>query len=276
MTRSFLLTKLDIQDDIVWVTINRPGDRNAINSKLMEEVESILSLVENTPARAIVFHGAGDAFFIGGADAVEMIGCSPDDAFAFSDRIQKLFNRMETSPLLLVAAIDGLCYGGGFEFSLACDFRLAVESARIGLPEVRVGIIPGGGGTQRLPKIVGKAKALEIILKGTLYSAEEALSLGLINDIYPQHEMIPAIKKYLKPFLRNPQHALSNAKRAVQACQNFDFADGLYVERERFKECFRTDFFVTEIKKQLKSGQMKTTESLDSILKEEKTDHKNE
>jgi len=267
VTKSFLLTQLDFHEDIAWVTIDRPGDRNAINSSVIEEVESILTLVENSATRVIVFHGAGDIFFIGGADAVEMMNCSPDEAFDFSDRIQKLFNRMESSPLLLVSAIDGLCYGGGFEFTLACDFRLAMESSRIGLPEVRVGIIPGGGGTQRLPKIVGKTKAMEIIMNGRLYKAKEALELGLINDIFSDDEMIPAIMNFLKPFLKNPQYALSNAKRAVQASQNSEFADGLFVERERFKKCFEENFFVEEIVNQLKSGQMQTTQPLESIMK---------
>ena len=139
MAKEYTRILADQQHDICRVTINRPGDRNSIDSMLMAELEDLLSVLEKTACRAIVFRGAGNTYFIGGADGVEMMLCGPDDARAFSARIQQLFNRMEASPLILVAAINGLCFGGGFEFALACDLRLASETARIGLPEVKVG-----------------------------------------------------------------------------------------------------------------------------------------
>ncbi|MBI5583570.1 MAG: enoyl-CoA hydratase/isomerase family protein [Deltaproteobacteria bacterium] len=268
MSKVYALNRIDIQGDICWVSINRPGDRNSINTALMEEMEQLLAETEKTAVRAIVFTGAGDSYFIGGADGVEMMQYDAEGALAFSAHIQRLFNRMEESPLILVAAINGLCYGGGYEFALACDYRIASETARLGLPEVRVGIIPGGGGTQRLPRLVGKGRALEIILRGRLYDAQEARELGLVNQVAPAAELPAEAAKFLKSIFKNPQYALAHAKKAVQAAQNLDCADGLQVEREQFKECFKEDFFVNEICSQIKAGRMKTTEVLPDWVSE--------
>ena len=143
MAKEYSRMSVENQGELCWVRINRPGDRNSIDSVLMKELGQVLREVEKTQARAIIFTGMGDTYFIGGADGVEMMQCDPKGALAFSTRIQKLFNRMETSPLILVVAINGLCFGGGFEFAMACDLRVASEEASIGLPEVKVGIIPG-------------------------------------------------------------------------------------------------------------------------------------
>ena len=177
----YSLLRIEYRDDLCWVTVNREKDRNSINTALMEELDQALTEAEATPARAVVITGAGDTYFIGGADGIEMMQCDPDEAADFSSRIQNVFNRMETSPLPLVAAINGLCFGGGYELALACDFRIAADRARIGLPEVKVGLIPGGGGTQRLPRVVGMGRALEMILSGRLYSAKEAWEMNLIQ-----------------------------------------------------------------------------------------------
>lgn len=267
MSKIDSLINVEVQQNIYSVVINRPGDRNSINTPLMEEIERILTEAEKSSARAVVFSGAGNTFFIGGADALEMMRYAPEEARAFSGRIQQFFNRMEESPLILVAAINGLCYGGGYEFALACDFRVASETARMGLPEVRVGIIPGGGGTQRLPRLVGKGKALDIILRGRLYSAKEALEMGLIHQVFPPDELNAETVKFLEPFFKNPQHALSHAKKAIQAFQNDSFAGGLDKESREFKECFKNDFFVNEICSQVKTGVMPTTQKLPEWIK---------
>lgn len=268
MSKKYALNRVDIQGDICRVSINRPGDRNSINTALMEEMEQILTETEKSSVRAIVFSGAGDTYFIGGADGVEMMQYDSEGALAFSAHIQRLFNRMEESPLILVAAINGLCYGGGYEFALACDYRIAGETARLGLPEVRVGIIPGGGATQRLPRLVGKSRALGIILRGRLHDAKEALDLGLVDQVAPSAELFAEATKFLKSIFKNPQYALSHAKKAVQAAQGLSFADGLQTERELFKECFKKDFFVNEICSQIKEGIMKTTEVLPDWVSE--------
>jgi enoyl-CoA hydratase/carnithine racemase len=278
MANTYKNLLVDNQGDICWVTINRPADRNSINTPLMVELEKVLDDIEQTACRAIAFSGIGDTHFIGGADGIEMMQCDPEGAVAFSARIQNLFNRMEISPLILVAVINGLCFGGGFEFALACDLRLAGENARMGLPEVKVGIIPGGGGTQRLPRLVGSGRAMQMILSGKLYSGEEALELGLVHDLIPSESTtddvangLAGVAKILEPIFRNPQHALSQAKRAVQAAHNGSFADGLRAESEAFGRCFKEDYFKQLMRRQLRDGLLETTVQLpDWIYKEEK------
>ena len=250
------------RDAIGWVTINRPGDRNSIDTALMIELDRVLTEIEETAIRAVVFSGAGDTYFIGGADGIEMMQCGPEDAKAFSMRIQKLFDRMEASPLILVAAINGLCFGGGFEFAMACDLRVASENARIGLPEVKVGIIPGGGGTQRLPRLVGMGRAMEMILTGKLYPGKEALDLGLVHCVVSNENRFTEVTEILQPILRNPQYALSQAKRAVRAAQNQTFSEGLKLESEAFGQCFVQDYFVELMRRQLREGTLKTTAKL--------------
>jgi enoyl-CoA hydratase len=262
MAKEYTRILVDQQESICWVTINRPGDRNSIDSTLMAELEDLLNTLEPTACRAIVFRGAGDAYFIGGADGIEMMQCDPANAGAFSVRIQQLFNRMEASPLILVAAINGLCFGGGFEFALACDLRLASATARIGLPEVKVGLIPGGGGTQRLPRLVGTGRAMQMILSGKLYSGKDAFELGLIHKMVPHKKLYDEAVKILKPIFRNPQYALSLAKQAVLAADSHTLTKGLKVENEAFSRCFNRDYFVKLMIQQIKEGTLKSTARL--------------
>ncbi|HEX7373162.1 MAG TPA: enoyl-CoA hydratase/isomerase family protein [Thermodesulfobacteriota bacterium] len=259
MSKGYSRILVDRRGDICWVTINRPEDRNSIDTVLMKELEQILKEVEKTPARAVVFTGSGETHFIGGADGIEMMQCGPKRARAFSSRIQKLFNRMEASPLILVAAINGFCFGGGFEFAMACDLRVASEEARIGLPEVKVGIIPGGGGTQRLPRLVGMGRAMEMILSGKLCKGREALEAGLVHSVVAPDQLLKEAERILEPVFRNPQYALSQAKKAVRASQNTTLAKGLQVESAVFSRCFSQDYFLELMRKQLKEGTLKTT-----------------
>jgi enoyl-CoA hydratase/carnithine racemase len=270
MAKEYSRMSVENQGELCWVRINRPGDRNSIDSVLMKELGQVLREVEKTQARAIIFTGMGDTYFIGGADGVEMMQCDPKGALAFSTRIQKLFNRMETSPLILVVAINGLCFGGGFEFAMACDLRVASEEASIGLPEVKVGIIPGGGGTQRLPQLVGMGRAMQMILSGKLYKGREAFELGLVHSAVPPDQLYKEAEKILEPILRNPQYALSQAKRAVRAFSRGTLSDGLRVERKAFGRCFSHDYFVKLMRKQLKEGVLKTTVKLPGWVLEEK------
>jgi enoyl-CoA hydratase/carnithine racemase len=255
--------------EICWVTIDRQGDRNSLNSELIAELTQHLEDIERRDSvRAVVYTGAGDSYFIGGADGVEMMNLSPEEAKAFSSRIQGLFNRMQESPLILVAAINGLCFGGGFEFALACDLRLASENARIGLPEVKVGLIPGGGGTQRLPRLVGMGRAMEMILTGHLFPAEEALHIGLIHRLACRAELRTRCEETLKKILRQPQYALSAAKQSVYASMHLPLDRGLVVEQHQFSTCFSHDFFPNLMRDQLATGELKTTSKKSRRLEE--------
>ncbi len=271
MAKEYSRILVEPRGEIRRVTIDRPEDRNSIDSALMEELGRVLRQAEKTTTRALVFTGSGGTHFIGGADGIEMMQCSPKQAGAFSARIQKLFNRMEASPLILVAAINGLCFGGGFEFAMACDLRVAGEEARIGLPEVKVGIIPGGGGTQRLPQLVGMGRAMEMILSGRLYKGREAFEAGLVHSVVPSDQLLSEAERMLEPILRNPQHALAQAKRAVRAFSP-GLAEGLRAEREAFSRCFSHDYFLRVMRKQLRDGTLKTTVQLPKrVLEERKT-----
>lgn len=270
MTRDTDLLLVEHRGDICWVTINRPADRNSINTTLMEELEHLLAETEKTSARAMVFSGAGGQYFIGGADGIEMMQLDQEGAFRFSGRIQQLFNRMEESPLVLVAAINGLCFGGGFEFALACDLRLTSEEARIGLPEVKVGLIPGGGGTQRLPRLVGMGRAMEMILSGHLYKGQEALEMGLVNGVAPADSLSKEVEKVLGTLFRNPQYALTQAKRAVYASQHNVFIKGLQEESKAFSTCFSHNYFVNLMIKQIQEGSLTTTAKLPGWVRKKK------
>ncbi|MEN8243597.1 MAG: enoyl-CoA hydratase/isomerase family protein [Thermodesulfobacteriota bacterium] len=259
--------------DFLNVCINRPGDRNSIDSILMDELVQMLETAEMSGVRVVVFSGSGSTYFIGGADGIEMMQCDPASGRAFSKKIQALFNRMEKSPLILVAAINGLCFGGGFEFALACDFRIVAESARIGLPEVKVGLIPGGGGTQRLPRLVGTGKAMQMILSGSLFPAQEAFDQGLVHLCVPDVDLEKQCQIFMDPILKNPQYALSQAKRSVKAAQNNALAEGLQKESIAFQQCFEHDFFIDLMCRQMDEGVLETTAKLPDALcsKKEKT-----
>jgi enoyl-CoA hydratase/carnithine racemase len=249
--------------EIYFVTFHRPGDRNSLNAQIMDEIESVLKDAEKKEARAIIFTGSGDTYFIGGADGIVMMQCTPEEVGAFSAKFQDLLNKMEQSPLITVAAINGLCFGGGYEFALACDLRIASKVALVGLLEVRVGLIPGGGGTQRLPRLVGIGKAMDMILTGRGYKGEEALREGLVHQVVAPETLLADAEKYLRENLfRNPQYALILAKRAVNASRSGSLADGLKEENNQFRKCLEHDYFVKLMCKQIKEGILKTTTKL--------------
>jgi len=257
---------VESRGEVCWVTINRPHDRNSIHSELMAELVQMLEKLEKTATRALVFTGAGESYFIGGADGIEMMQCDREGAKAFSARIQGLFSRMEASPLIVVAAINGLCFGGGFEFALACDLRVASVKARIGLPEVKVGLIPGGGGTQRLPRLVGFGRAMEMILSGRLFKGIEAAEIGLVHRVVEPEHLSDGVDQLLKPVLRQPQYALSLAKGAVHAYRSGSLEQGLETESEQFSRCFEHPFFPDLMVKQLNEGTLETTTNI-SVFK---------
>lgn len=244
---------------VCWVSIDRQGDRNSLDRQTIDELCEQLADAERSGARAMVYQGAGEAYFIGGADGVEMYELDSDGAHAFSLHIQDLFNRMEQSPLLLVAAIDGHCFGGGLEFALACDLRVATGRSRLGLPEVRLGIIPGGGGTQRLPRVVGFGRAVEMVLEGRLHSADKALEAGLVHAVVPPSELVTWAEDKVRRVISSPAFALAAAKRALYAGRTLPLDEGLGVEADAFAGCFSERYFADCVGEQLRDGRLVTT-----------------
>jgi len=245
--------------DALWVTINRPGDRNSLDSETIAQLQAQLEVAEASGVRAIVYQGSGEKYFIGGADGVEMYRLCPDEARGFSVRIQRLFNRMERSPLLLIAAIDGLCFGGGLEFALACDLRVASDGSRLGLPEVKLGIIPGGGGTQRLPRVVGFGRAVEMILCGRLHPAHDALEMGLVHAVVPATQLVNWAAEMVARVNAIPAFAFAAAKRAVYGSRSLPLKAGLGLEADRFAECFAENYFADRVREQLADGRLQST-----------------
>ena len=263
MTKKYKNLIVENKKDLSIVTFHRPHDRNSLNYPIMDEIGDVMDALEKTPARAVIFTGSGAEYFIGGADGIVMMQCTPKEVGEFAATLQRLLNRIEESPLITVAAINGLCFGGGYEFALACDLRIASTAARVGLPEVKVGLIPGGGGTQRLPRLVGIGKAMDMILSGRLYKGEEALQQGLVQQVVPPEALLSDAEKYLRDqIFVNPQYALSLAKKAVYASSKGSLAQGLKAENNEFKKCLKHDFFVKLMCKQIKEGILKTTAKL--------------
>jgi enoyl-CoA hydratase/carnithine racemase len=257
---------MEMKNNYCIVTINRTQDRNSLNSPIMDEITDAIKTIGKLPdIKAIAFTGAGDEYFIGGADGIEMMQFNQTEAKKFSEKIQKLFNYMESSPLIMVAAINGLCFGGGFEFAMACDIRIASDKARIGLPEVKVGLIPGGGGTQRLPKLIGEGKAMEMILTGRLYKGEEAEKLGIINKVVKHRELINAIDELLKKIFRNPEYLYPLVKKSVYSSR-LPLNIGLKMEQEQFSHCFNYKYFYNLMIHQIKQGKLQTTENITHLI----------
>jgi len=245
--------------DVHWVTVDRPGDRNSLDSQTIEELQAHLAQAGESGARAVVYQGGGDTYFVGGADGVEMSELDPEGARTFSQRIQELFNLMEASPLLLIAAIDGLCFGGGLEFALACDLRAASDRSRLGLPEVKLGIIPGGGGTQRLPQMIGFGRAVQMVLGGKLYRAHEALDMGLVHAVVPARDLARWATEAVARAAALPTFAFSAAKRALYASRDLPLDAGLALEADLFAECFSESYFAERVREQLADGRLATT-----------------
>ncbi len=246
-------------DDVCMATVNRPMDRNSLNSFFIDELFNFIPYIEKSGVRAVIITGYGEEYFIGGADGTEMMHFDSIDAIRFSEKLQKLFNLIEDSPIIFLAAINGLCFGGGFEFAMSCDIRIASEQARIGLPETKFGIVPGGGGSQRLPGLIGTGKAMEMILSGKLYGGKKAEETGLVNSTVSHEELIPKAIESLKSILRNPKHAIIQAKRAIIASKRLPLEQGLTVESTTFGECFSHNYFKNVMEKQLNAGILKTS-----------------
>ena len=229
---------------IAQVTINRPNKLNALNSATIHELsDAFEDLEDDEDVNVIVLTGSGDKAFVAGADISEFAHFSVDEGGGLARKGQEmLFNLIENLSTPVIAAINGFALGGGLELAMACHFRIASDNAKMGLPEVSLGVIPGYGGTQRLPQLVGKGKAMEMIMTATMIPAYEALNCGLVNHVTTQEELLPLAEKIAGKIMRNSSVAISAAIRAVNA--NFeDGVNGFDVEIEEFGECFGTNDF---------------------------------
>jgi len=232
-------------DKVRLITINRPEQLNALNKETIQELSDAMRSAENDPAVCVVIlTGSGDKAFVAGADIKEFASFDKAQGKELAAKGQELlFDRVENMSTPVIAAVNGFALGGGLELAMSCHFRIASENARMGLPEVSLGVIPGYGGTQRLARLVGKGKAMEMIITAGMMPAEEAVRWGLANYMVPQVELITTAAKYAAQICKNSPMAIASAIRAVNAGYEHG-VDGFKKEIEEFGHCFGTPEFL--------------------------------
>jgi enoyl-CoA hydratase len=230
---SFIL--VEKSDRLAWLTLNRPEKLNALNNEVLRELEQVIADLEQDPeVGAVVITGSGEKAFVAGADIAELKTLDTAGARIQALRGQAVFQRIESMPKPVIAAVNGFALGGGCELALACHIRIASENARFGLPEASLGIIPGYGGTQRLPRLVGKGVALDMILSAEMVSAADALRMGLVSRVVPQADLRAAAEKLARTILSRGPLALRSVLAAVHEGIEMPLAQGQQYEAALF------------------------------------------
>jgi len=234
--------KLERRNAIAVLTLSRPDKLNALSLFMKDELERTLHQMESDPdLRALVITGEGDRAFCAGTDIADMAHLDPDGAKAFAQRGQELGNQLERFPVPVIAAINGLAAGGGTELALGCHLRVAATNARFSLPELKLGIIPGYGGTQRLMRVVGEGRALEMMLTGESVSAAEAQRAGLVNRVVEPADLMKEAEELAGKIARLAPLAIRTCLKAVIGGRELSLEDGLALERELFSSLFVTE-----------------------------------
>ncbi len=235
-----LLYEVDA-DGTLLLTIHRPDKLNALNAQVIKELDRVFSSLESEPSvKGVVLTGAGEKAFVAGADIKQFQGLTPDDAEAFARRGQSVFDKIENLGKPVVAAVNGFALGGGCELALACHIRVASESASFGQPEVNLGILPGYGGTQRLPKLVGRGLATELILTGERVSAQRAFEIGLVNKVVDADHLLDQARHIVTRVTSKGPVAIKLALEAIRQSDR-PLADGLRTEATLFGRAFDTE-----------------------------------
>lgn len=233
-----LLTSLE--NGIFIVTINRPDKLNALNKDVMSDFDAVINEIETKQdIKAAIITGAGEKAFIAGADIKEFVGLSNEEGKALAKSGQDIFSRIENCTKPIVAAVNGFALGGGCELAMACHFRIASDNAKFGQPEVNLGLIPGYGGTQRLVQLIGKGRALELLMTGNMIDASIALEYGLVNHVVPQDDLLPKAKMILGQIISKASLAVGKCITAANAV--FSNENGYEIELKSFGECFSTN-----------------------------------
>mgnify|MGYP000206322925 FL=1 len=232
------------ENGLATITINRPKKLNALNKNTIEELHNAFKNLEaDNSVKAIVITGSGDKAFVAGADISEFAHFSVEEGGRLAAKGQELlFDFVENLATPVIAAVNGFALGGGLELAMSCHFRIASDNAKMGLPEVSLGVIPGYGGTQRLPQLIGKGRAMELVMTAGMISAEDAKNFGLVNHVTTQEELEPLATKIASKIMRNSSVAIGAAIKAVNA--NFkDGINGFETEISEFGNCFGTADF---------------------------------
>lgn len=234
------MVDLTIQDDIAVITLNRPEALNALSFGIIRDIGRAIDEAGAADIRALIFTGAGEEAFCAGADIKELMGRSLVQEREGAELGQRTFAKLDRFKVPSIAAINGYAFGGGLELAMACSFRIASPRAKMGLPEIKLGLIPGYGGTQRLPRLVGEARALELVLTGRTVDAEEALRLGLVNRL-AEGDALAAAKALAAEFTGYGLPALRFARAAVQRALSVGLDEGLRIEADLSTLAYRTD-----------------------------------
>lgn len=230
------------KDNIATIIVNRPEALNALNWQTMQEIQAACSSVkDDKEIFGIIITGAGEKSFVAGADIKELATKDPVGAKEFSLASQEILHFIEHLPKPVIAAVNGFCLGGGCELAMACHMRVASENAKFGQPEVNLGLIPGNGGTQRLPRLVGKGRALELVLTGNMIDAQEAYRIGLVNKVAPPKELLLTAEEILKTVMRKGPVAVKLALEAVGHGLELTLDEGVQLEANLFGLCFSTE-----------------------------------
>ena len=230
-----------IQIDSGIATINRPKAMNALNEKTLLELQDIfVSVAEDVAVKVVILTGSGEKAFVAGADIAAMQPLSALEARQFAKLGHRVMSAIERCPKPVIAAVNGFALGGGCELALGCDIRIVAENARFGQPEVNLGVIPGFGGTQRLARLIGKGRALELILTGEMIDAAEAYRIGLANKVVPLDQLLDTTKKMASAIISKGSYAVQLAKEAVHNGLELDLDRANQYEAELFGLCFAT------------------------------------
>ena len=239
MAYSTLITEL--KNGIFTITINRPEKLNALNKEVISDLTSAIEEVYNNPSiQSVIITGTGTKAFVAGADISEFSGISIAEAKAMAQKGQGLFLRIENSPKPIIACVNGFALGGGCELAMSCHFRIAAESAKFGQPEVNLGLIPGYGGTQRLVQLIGKGRAMELLISGSTIDASTALQYGLVNHLVPDHQLLSKATDILTVINSKAPLAVAGCIKAVNAVWD-PAQNGYEAEVNEFGHCFGTD-----------------------------------
>ncbi len=234
--------RYEAHESIVILTIDRPKVLNALNHATLDELESVFQkLAEDESVRCVLLTGGGEKAFVAGADIQELAEVSAAQGKELAERGQRLFDQIENCGKPVIACVNGFALGGGCELALACTFRLASETARFGQPEVKLGLIPGYGGTQRLPRLIGKSAALKLLLTGTVVTAAEALRLGLVEEVLPAAELMPRAHELAQTIAGMAPVAVRHILAAVHEGCELSLRAGLELEASRFGICCGTE-----------------------------------
>ncbi|HPX70243.1 MAG TPA: enoyl-CoA hydratase-related protein [Bacillota bacterium] len=232
--------ELEKKGHIAILTINRPEALNALNDRVIKELSEILDTIDVGETRCLIVTGAGERAFVAGADIAQMSGLSGEEGRDFGKLGNDVFRKLETLPVPTIAAVNGFALGGGCELSMSCDIRIASENALFGQPEVGLGITPGFGGTQRLARLVGQGKAKELIYTARNIKAPEALSIGLVQAVYPLEQLMEEAEKMATRIVGNAPIAVRACKKAINDGLQVGIEQAIEIEEELFGSCFET------------------------------------